>query len=332
LNRRVIVVGAGILGTMHALFALEQGYEVVHLDRELAARGASVRNFGLVWVSGRAGGAELALALRARRLWEELARRVPGLPFRPVGSLTVALGRAELELMEAACCAADAPQRQWQLLSTKEALTVCPELTGSIEGALLCRSDAIVEPRVTAPLLREHLAQNPAYSWFPGRQVVAIDEGAVLDDHGAWHRGDQVYLCTGATVSGLISLYAQDVPLRRVRLQMLETAPYAGRVTTALADGASMRYYPAYELPARAGLPAQPTLAAANGAQLLLVQRADGSLTIGDTHDYDEPFPFDVEEDIYDYLLARAGALLRGPGAKSWRPESKWSPAPEAGV
>jgi glycine/D-amino acid oxidase-like deaminating enzyme len=40
------------------------------------------------------------------------------------------------------------------------------------------------------------------------------------------------------------------------------------------------------------------------------VQRADGGLTIGDTHEYDEPFAFDVEESAYDHLLARASALL----------------------
>lgn len=50
---RVIIVGAGITGTAHAWMAVERGHDVVHLDRELEARGATVRNFGLVWVSGR---------------------------------------------------------------------------------------------------------------------------------------------------------------------------------------------------------------------------------------------------------------------------------------
>ena len=98
--------------------------------------------------------------------------------------------------------------------------------------------------------------------------------------------------------------------LRRVRLQMLQTAPFPGRLTTAVADGDSLRYYPAYDVPARASLPPQVAVAAANRAQLLLVQRLDGSLTLGDTHEYDEPFGFDVTEEAYDHLLARAAALL----------------------
>jgi glycine/D-amino acid oxidase-like deaminating enzyme len=58
---------------MYALAARRRGFEVVHLEREPAPRGASVRNSGLIWVSGRAAGAELDLALRARARWGEIA-------------------------------------------------------------------------------------------------------------------------------------------------------------------------------------------------------------------------------------------------------------------
>ena len=94
---------------------------------------------------------------------------------------------------------------------------------------------------------------------------------------------------------------------------MMQTAPLAERITTALADGDSLRYYPAYDLPGRAQLPPQAAAAGRARAQLLLVQRADGGLTIGDTHEYAEPFAFDVDEDAYDHLRGRAEALLGGP-------------------
>ena len=54
-------------------------------------------------------------------------------------------------------------------------------------------------------------------------------------------------------------------------------------------------------------------IAAAARAQLLLAQRVDGGLTIGDTHDYDEPFPFDLDEAVYDHLLGKAAEVLRQP-------------------
>src|SRR5260221_13173119 len=89
---------------MHAAAARRRGYQVVQLEREAGSRGATVRNFGLVWVSGGAPGAELALALRARELWEELAAVVPGTGFRPHGSLTLAADDAEAALLREAAC------------------------------------------------------------------------------------------------------------------------------------------------------------------------------------------------------------------------------------
>ncbi len=62
---RVGVVGAGIVGTMHAVWAQRCGWDVVPLERDDEPRSATVRYFGLVWVSGRAAGEELVIAVRA---------------------------------------------------------------------------------------------------------------------------------------------------------------------------------------------------------------------------------------------------------------------------
>lgn len=310
---RVVVVGAGILGALHALFALERGLEVVHLEKDPRPQGASVRNFGLVWVGGRAGGAELELALRARALWEEVAERVEGLGWRAAGSLTVATEEAELSLMKQACERADAALRKWQLLDGPAAHEANPEISPETAGALHCGADALVEPRLAVHALRKRLEGFEGYNWFPGREVMQVAPRKVRDDRGEWYGGDRVFVCPGATTTAVVRGFAGLARTRRVRLQMLETAPYQGRLTTSLADADSMRYYPAFDLPGRASLPPQPEVAARWHAQLLLVQRLDGSLTIGDTHEYDEPFAFDLDDEIYRHLLARATSLLRRP-------------------
>ena len=101
-GQRTVVVGGGILGTTHALFALARGAHVVHLERDLVPHGATVRNFGLIWVSGRAEGAELELALRARALWQEISESVPGVGFRANGSLTLLNNDDEMRVAERA--------------------------------------------------------------------------------------------------------------------------------------------------------------------------------------------------------------------------------------
>jgi len=301
--RKAVIVGGGVLGTMHALAARRLGYEVTQLEREAEARGASVRNFGLIWVSGRRPGGELALALRARELWE----RVPGIAFRAAGSLTLATRDTELALLKEASALPDAGQRGFELLDEAGVRAVNPAVRGAIAGGLYCRADAIVEPRLVLPALRD-AARGPGYEWLPGREVTEIEPNSVRDHTGTWHRGDLVVLCTGAAARFLTGL-----PVRRVRLQMMQTVPFERIVTTALADADSLRYYPAYELPGRSRLAPQDPVAERTRAQLLLVQRADGSLTIGDTHSYDEPFGFDVDSDAYDHLRSRAEALLGGP-------------------
>ena len=321
---------------MHAVMARRRGLAVTHLEREQEGRGASVRNFGLVWVSGRRAGPELALALRARELWELIAADAPGTGFRPAGSLTIASTEAELAVMREAAELPDAKQREFEVLSADEVREVNPALRGEFLGGLWCRADAIVEPRVALPALRAWLASpgGPGYEWLPGREAVEVAANAVRDQLGQWHKGDLVLLCTGANFTGVAGPHlaasgalarapgSGGAGLRRVRLQMLQTLPFPGRLGTSVADGDSLRYYPAYDVPSLASLPPQAAVAAANRAQLLMVQRLDGSLTIGDTHEYDEPFAFDVDSGAYDHLLARASALL---GTDLPRVQRRWA-------
>jgi FAD dependent oxidoreductase TIGR03364 len=317
---RVVVVGGGVLGTMHAAAARRRGLDVLHLEREPEPRGASVRNFGLIWISGRAAGPELSLALRARAGWEELAAEVPGTGFRPNGSLTLATDEAELQLLKEAAARPDATVRGFELIDAAAAREVNPALRGDFAGALRCRRDAAVEPRRVLSAVRAHLLaggdRSAGYSWLPGREAAEIAPHAVRDHTGEWHRGDLVVVCTGASHTGVAGPHLAGYhrpPVRRVRLQMMQTRAFEGRLTTSVADGDSLRYYPAFDLPGRARLAAQEPVAAATAAQLLLVQRLDGGLTIGDTHEYDEPFAFDVHEDAYDHLRAKAEKLLGTP-------------------
>uniref|UniRef100_UPI0031E35DF6 TIGR03364 family FAD-dependent oxidoreductase n=1 Tax=Saccharothrix mutabilis TaxID=33921 RepID=UPI0031E35DF6 len=313
---RVLIVGGGVLGTMHAWQAVERGHEVVQLEREPEARGASVRNFGLVWVGGRAAGAELDVALRARELWERVGERVPGIGFRANGSLTVLRTPLEVAVAEQTVGRDDAARRGLRLLDPARARELNPALRGDMLGALWCDRDAAVEPRVTQPALRAFLAASGRYTWLPGREVRSVSAGRVVDDRGDEHRGDVVVLCTGAWLGGLVRELAGDVPVRRVRLQMMQTEPLDEPLTTSVADGDSFRYYPAYRGAALDALnrdQPQPEVARAHAMQLLVVQRLDGGLTIGDTHGYDEPFPFDTEDEPYRHLTGVAEALLGRP-------------------
>jgi FAD dependent oxidoreductase TIGR03364 len=321
---RVVIVGGGVIGTMHAREACRRGWEVVHLEADPGPRRASVRNFGLVWVSGRAPGPELELALRARELWEQIARQTPDVGFRPDGSLTMAGDDSEVALLSQAATQPDAASRGFELLDAAAVRSVNPSVRGEISAALWCRHDAVVEPGRVLGALRRELETTGRYRWSPGRQAVDVTTerspsgtGATVIDHlGDHHRGSLVLLCPGDRLTGLggrVGMALSAAPLRRCRLQMMQTAPTEERLSTAIADGDSMRYYPAFDLPGRRSLSPARSETAAWGMQLLLVQRADGGLTIGDTHAYEEPFDFAVDEAPYDDLRMRAETILGWP-------------------
>ena len=311
--KRAVVVGGGVLGTLHAYVALERGFEVVQLEREADARGASIRNFGLVWVSGRRGGEELDLALRARTLWELLGEEVDGIGFRGNGSLTIVQKESELAVLVQVLARRDARARGLALLDADEVREVNPAIRGSVLGALHCRFDAAVEPRRVPRAIRAAMQRNERYRFLPGRHVVELGSGAVRDHLGERHSGDVVVVCPGAAATGLRGWSMERASLARVRLQMLETEPFPIALSTSIADQDSLRYYPVFDVPARSGLPSPSPLVAERHVQLLVQQRFDGSLTIGDTHDYEEPFDVALDEEPYRHLLARAESILGAP-------------------
>jgi FAD dependent oxidoreductase TIGR03364 len=309
-GQRTVVVGAGILGTMHALFALARGADVVHLERDALPSGATVRNFGLVWVSGRAPGREVSLALRSRELWEQIADDVPGVGFRANGSLTLVNTEAEMQVAERALARDDAGRREFALLSHEEVLARNPALEGKFEAGLWCGRDAAVESRAALGALREAMAKTGRYEYLPGRELVGLSDNGVFDHQGAHHTGDQVWICLGANLSGFGAELFESEPLRRVRLNMAETRPLGRELTTSVADGDSFRYYPGFRDDASELLEPQEPLAAHYAIQLLCQQRLHGGLTIGDTHEPDAPGLFETVDAPMELVVAAARGLI----------------------
>jgi FAD dependent oxidoreductase TIGR03364 len=321
-GQRVVVVGGGVFGTMHALFALARGANVVHLERDLVPSGATVRNFGLIWVSGRAVGRELALALRARALWEDVACDVPDIGFRANGSITLINDERELEVAHRAMARGDADDRQFEMLSAQEVTARNPALQGLFAAGLYCGRDAAVESRVALGALRRYMENSRRYEYLPGHELAGVTDHAAIDHRGVHYGGDHVVLCLGATLSGFAAELFEDEPLRKVRLHMAETERLDGTLTTSVANGDSFRYYPGFSEIAREVLAEQPSPAADYAIQLLCQQRLHGGLTIGDTHEPEVPGLFETLDRPMDIIEDAARTVI---GKALPRIERRWS-------
>ncbi|WP_020579674.1 TIGR03364 family FAD-dependent oxidoreductase [Actinopolymorpha alba] len=308
----LVVVGAGIVGLAHALEAAQRGLRVTVLERDRRAVGASIRNFGHVCATAQAGPA-LDYALFARERWLRLAEKA-GFSVQETGTLVVARTPAEQAVLEE--FAAERGGDQVRLLTAAGARGLFRLATEEVVGGAHLPLDVRLDPRIAVPALADWLAgQGVQFGW--GVHVGGIEPGLVHTAYGPV-RAERVVCASGHDVDRLFPRVADEHGVRRCRLHMLEVAPPGGvEIAPAVLTGTSMLRY--------GGLAAQPSAAAVRAElaaatpellevdmNLMLTQRPDGSIVLGDTHHYERThLPFD-EESVTDLVLREGARLLEG--------------------
>ncbi len=305
------IVGAGIVGLAHALAAVRLGKRVVVIDRDAQANGASIRNFGFITVTGQQAGDCWRRALRSRDVWAEIAPQA-GIEIVQNGLLVVAKRPEAMAVLD------DFHQTSMgdgcELLGPAAARERCPMLAaGQLAGALWSPHERRVESREAIPKLACWLEGAHGVIFIRRARVSAVEPGLLQTSVGTME-ADACVVCPGDDFTGLVAdrLAAYD-GLTRCKLQMLRIAapePDWHLPGAIMSDLGLVRYLGYAELPAadalRARLETERADALANGVHLIVVQSADGSLVVGDSHHYaDTPDPFaslHVEQLILDEL------------------------------
>jgi len=289
------VIGGGILGLAHAMAAARLGKRVIVIERDAAANGASIRNFGFITVSGQARGATWRRARRSREIWAAIAPQA-GIDITQRGllvslrfdeSLPVAEAFLKTEMGEG--CA---------LLSRDECVRRAPGLAGAVlKGALWSPHEVRVESRQAIPRLAAWLAAAHGVTFQTGTAVLSVAPPLIETSRGPIHAAAAV-VCPG---DDFVSLFPEAIAARGVdksTLTMLRLADPGLRLpATLMSDLGLIRYLGYSALPAAAPLRArlEHTHAEAleHGVHLIVAQGADGQLIVGDSHHYgDRPDPF----------------------------------------
>lgn len=306
----LVVVGAGIVGLAHAVEARTRGLSVVVIERDACAVGASVRNFGHIGTTVQ-GGEAATYAVTARERWLSLAPKA-GFELLEAGTLVLARTEAELTVLEEFAAAHPDLVR---LLGPGRTRDLFPLATEEVTGGAHLPQDLRIDPREAVPALAAWLeSMGVRFAW--NTHVGSADEGVVHTSRGDFHGARTVYAC-GHNLDRLFPDIAEEHGVQRCLLQMLEVAPPGdARIGPAILTGTGMLRYPAL-----AAMPAVAAVRAEIGNQhpglldrhvnLMLTQRPDGSVVLGDTHHYDRTHqPFDDER--VAELLLREGARLLG--------------------
>lgn len=294
------VVGAGIVGLGHALAAVRLGRRVVVIDREARAIGASVRNFGFVTVTGQQHGECWRRAMRSRDVWVEAAGAA-GIAIEHEGFVFAAYSREAFIVLEQFM--ATEMGEGCRLYDRPSALAAFEMLRpDGLVGALWSPHERRVEAREAIGRVAAWLEQAWGVTFLRGAAVHEVAPPLVMTSRGVIEAG-AVAVCTGDAAEELFPEALAPYALTKCKLHMLRLAPQGRgwRLPGAIMrDESIVRYLGYSELPGAEAMIAKvraerPALLE-HGVHLIVVQSADGSLVVGDSHHYHaSPDPFQPE-------------------------------------
>ena len=298
------VVGAGIVGLATALAGTRRGLRVIVIDRDARAHGASVRNFGFVTVSGQERYSMWPRARRSREVWREVARAA-GIPIVHTGVWLTARLPESVSLLEAFMASEMA--EDCRLLSPAEARRRFPQLAApALLVVLESTTELRVEPYEAIPRLADWLARAHGVTFLRNTAVQGIEAPQVRTSRGTL-QAERVAVCPGDDFIALYPDRLQTYALTRCKLQMLRLADPGFRIpATLMSDLGLARYHGFSDLagaaPLKARLAEERREQVSRGVHLIVVQSADGSLVVGDSHEYAES-PDPVSHERVDALI-----------------------------
>jgi FAD dependent oxidoreductase TIGR03364 len=325
-HAHIAVVGGGILGLAHAIIFARRGHRVVLFERGLAATGASVRNFGMIWPIGQPAGEMHCIALRSRELWLEVLNAT-GLPHFRTGSLHVAYHDDEADVLREFAEIGPAAGYEGSWLRPADILRKsCAVAPNGLRGGLWSETELTVDPRRTLAALPDYLRSLGVETRF-GHAVRSIDLPLIETASERW-TVDRAVVCSGDDFATLYPDVLASSGVTRCKLQMMRTVPQPDgwQLGPALAAGLTLRFYKSFAIcSSLARLRERVAHEKAEydrwGIHVLVSQAADGSITLGDSHEYGmQPDIFDKPE-IEELILREARTFLRLP---DWRIAQRW--------
>lgn len=335
MNIDIVVVGGGILGAAHAYAALKKGLSVTLLEKDSQPGEATVRNFGQIVPSGMPRGEWFEYGRNTLNIYTEIQSQYD-IGLRNNGSIYIASCDDEMAVNIELFNYYQSIGYPCQLLSKKEVLAKYPGVLDSYPvGALFFPLEHSAEPEILIHRFHEFLSQKfPKYQFITGKTVVDIQEEnhacTVITASKERFTARNVIVCSGRDFKALFPEEFEESELVVSKLHMFSTLPLpqvqlSGNILT----GLSIRRYESFSCcdsyHALDASKVDPVLKE-NGIHILFKQRRDGSIIIGDSHEYApydkaDQLGFYINNRINDLMLKEAKKIIQLP---SWDIDLYW--------
>ncbi|WP_111309189.1 TIGR03364 family FAD-dependent oxidoreductase [Confluentibacter sediminis] len=321
----LIVIGGGVLGTFHAYHAKQKGLKVALLEKDQSPQSATVRNFGQVVPSGMNTKWQ-AFGRESLKIYKEIQSKFD-ISIRQEGSVYLASNYEEVQLLEELAEINKTNNYSSKLLTKDECLNNYAGLRDDyVQAGLFFPEEVIVEPSIMINKLHAFLKEEGMDLFFNSK-VVYCDEtinGIVLTlATGSVFMASKVIICNGSDFKTLYPSIFNESDLIVSKLQMMATKPQENyRLKGSVLTGLSIRRYEAFEECASYSVikanENKESLEKKWGVHILFKQAHDGSIILGDSHEYADAseidnLGFDLNMDIDNFIIHEAKKIINLP-------------------
>ncbi|HMC87694.1 MAG TPA: TIGR03364 family FAD-dependent oxidoreductase [Chitinophagaceae bacterium] len=331
----LIIVGAGALGSFHAYHGCNKGLKVLLLEKDIQPQEATVRNFGQVVPSGMSRGKWQHYGRRSLEIYKSLQSKFD-ISVRQHGSVYIASDDTELTLINELSDINQKDGYTSTLLTKKECLEKYPGLKEDYcKGAIFYPDEITVEPDKMIHRVIAFMGEQLQLTYRPDTLVSFCDfvngKCIVEDNLGNAYTSDKVIICNGRDFRNLYPQVFYESDIEVSKLQMMKTVPQNNyKLHGSILTGLSIRRYESFH-----ECPSYPTLKAGEieerfkkwGVHILFKQAADGSIIIGDSHQYadakqQDKLGFEVNQEINEIIIEEAKRIFNLP---TWKMAAYWN-------
>lgn len=343
----LIIVGGGVLGTFHAYHALQRNMRVCLLEQHAAPQSATTRNFGQVVPSGMNVKWQ-KYGKRSLEIYADIQQKFD-ISVRNNGSIYLASDAEEEKLLSELSQINRINGYRSDMFDRSECLNRYPNLNPEyVKSGLFFPEEVTVEPRTMIHRLHEYLKENEDLDIFIGFPVidcsVSHSEVAVTRSDGQVFKADHVIICNGSDFQLLFPERFKNSRLILSKLQMMQTVPQPKDycLPGSILTGWSIRRYEAFsECPSYAEIKEKENKSSPQhmwGVHILFKQAADGSVILGDSHQYapvanPELLGYDLDMNIDRFMQEEASKIIDLPNQEiRYRWFGVYSQTPEGDV